>query len=232
MPRGLREHGIPPCGVDEAEGRIGCMSAQPHMQVSHALAEAIDAQLPQTQCRRCGCDGCRPYAEAVAAGAPINRCAPGGNALVATLADLTGRPLAALDPGFGEAGPLAVARIDEAACIGCTLCIDACPVDAIVGAAKRMHTVVAALCTGCGLCVPPCPVDCIAMLRAGRSWGREDARAARERYDARNDRIARSKASAAPHATAREERARRQVVVATALARARARRAAFRSGLK
>jgi electron transport complex protein RnfB len=206
------------------------MTAQPHRQVSHALAEAIDAALPQTQCGRCGCDGCRPYAEAVAAGAPINRCPPGGDALIATLADLTGRPPAALDPRFGQAGALAVARIDEATCIGCTLCIDACPVDAIVGAAKQMHAVLPAFCTGCGLCVPPCPVDCIALLRAGRSWGREDARAARERYDARNDRLARDKARAGPLATAREQQARRQAAVAAALARARARRAGYRSG--
>jgi electron transport complex protein RnfB len=213
-------------------GRIGCMSAPPDVQFSHALYEAIDAALPQTQCRRCGFDGCRPYAEAVAAGAAINRCPPGGDALIATLADLTGRPPTALDPSCGQAGKLEVARIDEATCIGCTLCIDACPVDAIVGAAKRMHTVLPALCTGCGLCVPPCPVDSIAMVPAGRAWGREDARAARERYDARGERLARGKSRTVPQVTAREERERRQAAVAAALARARARRAAYRGGLE
>jgi electron transport complex protein RnfB len=200
------------------------------MQFSHALCEAIDAALPQTQCRRCGFDGCRPYAEAVAAGTPINRCPPGGDALIATLADLTGRAPVALDRSCGEAGPLEVARIDEATCIGCTLCIDACPVDAIVGAAKRMHTVLAALCTGCALCVSPCPVDCIAMRPAGRAWSREDARAARERYDARDERLARASTRATPQFTAREQRERRQAAVAAALARARARRAAYRGG--
>src|SRR6187549_1512362 len=109
------------------------MTAPPVTHGSPALADAIDAALPQTQCRRCGYDGCRPYAEAVAAGTPINRCPPGGAALIATLADLTGRAPIVLDPSCGEAGALQVARIDDATCIGCTLCIDACPVDAIVG---------------------------------------------------------------------------------------------------
>ena len=151
-------------------------------QTSLALADTIDAVLPQSQCRRCGHDGCRPYAEAVASGAPINRCPPGGDALVATLAAITGRAMVPLDRNLGNWEPLAVARIDESACIGCTLCIDACPVDAIAGAAKRMHTVLPALCTGCALCIPPCPVDCITMAPAGRAWSREDARAARERH--------------------------------------------------
>jgi electron transport complex protein RnfB len=211
----------------EAEGRIGWMSTQPSPRASHVLAQAIDAALPQTQCRRCGYDGCRPYAEAVAGGAAINRCPPGGDALIATLARLTGKPTIALDSSCGEAHALEVARIDEIACIGCTLCIDACPVDAIVGAAKRMHTVLPALCTGCELCVPPCPVDCIAMLPAGRIWSQADARAARERYDERNDRIARMKPRTAPRVSADRERQRRQDAVAAALVRARARRAAF-----
>ncbi len=192
-------------------------------------ADAVDAVLPQTQCRRCGYDGCRPYAEAVADGAAINRCPPGGDALIATLAALTGRPAIALDRTCGEPGRLAVARIDEAACIGCRLCIDACPVDAIVGAAKRMHTVLPALCTGCGLCVPPCPVDCIAMLPAGRAWSPEDACASRLRHVARNTRLARAKASPATAAAlpaAEDERVRRKTAVAAALARARARRGA------
>ena len=208
------------------------MSTQPGPGASRALADAIDAELPQTQCRRCGYDGCRPYADAIATGTAINRCPPGGDALIATLALLTDRPAMELDRSCGETHPLEVARIDEAACIGCTLCIDACPVDAIVGAAKRMHTVLPALCTGCELCVPPCPVDCIAMLTAGRGWGREDARAARERYMARNHRIARTAARSAPSSSPDRERQQRQAAVAAALGRARARRAAFNGGLK
>ena len=206
------------------------MSTQPRIQGARTLADAIDFELPQTQCRRCGYEGCRPYAEAVATGVAINRCPPGGDALIATLARLTGRLRIALDASCGETRELEVARIDDAACIGCTLCIDACPVDAIVGAPKRMHTVLPALCTGCELCVPPCPVDCIAMLPAGRAWSREDARAARDRHDARNERIARLKARALPRVAAGDERQRRQAAVAAALARARARRAALGRG--
>jgi electron transport complex protein RnfB len=196
---------------------------------SPSLADRLDDALPQTQCRRCGYDGCRPYAEAIARGVPINRCPPGGDDLVATLAAITGRPPIALDRSRGEPGPLAVARIDEAACIGCTLCIDACPVDAIVGAAKRLHAVLPALCTGCALCLPPCPVDCIAMVPAGRAWSAQDARAARERYAERSHRLA--TIADAAHAPAKSvapdaERAQRQAAVAAALERARARRAA------
>jgi electron transport complex protein RnfB len=190
-----------------------------------SIAQRIDAVLPQTQCRRCGYDGCRPYADAIASGAPINRCPPGGDIVVANLAAITGRPATALDPECGAHGPLTVARIDEAACIGCTLCIEACPVDAIVGGPKRMHTVLAALCTGCGLCVAPCPVDCIAMAAAGRAWGREDARSARDRYRARNRRLAARVAQSSGGKSAEDaERAKRQAAVAAALARARNRR--------
>jgi electron transport complex protein RnfB len=124
---------------------------------------------------------------------------------------------------------LAVARIDEAICIGCRLCIDACPYDAIVGAAKHMHTVLPALCTGCKLCIPPCPVDCIAMQPAGRAWSREDARAADERKAARNLRLARTGAEAATPPSPDEERARRRAAIDAALGRARARRAALGS---
>ena len=203
--------------------------------LSLALAEEVDAALPQTQCRRCGFAGCRPYAEAIASGAAINRCPPGADNLIATLAALTGRPSIALDRTCGEPGRLTVARIDEAVCIGCTLCIDACPVDAIIGAAKRMHTVLPALCTGCELCVPPCPVDCIAMLPAGRVWSPEDSRAARTRYDARNRRLEGANASPAAVATssaADTERINREAAVAAALARARARRSAWSAGRK
>src|SRR5512144_3163815 len=147
------------------------------------LAQRVDALLPQTQCRRCGYDGCTPYADAVAEGAAINRCPPGGDAVVAAIAALTDRPVVPLDPACGAHGPLEVARVDEAWCIGCTLCIAACPVDAIVGAAKRMHAVLPALCTGCALCVPPCPVDCIEMTPAGRVWSAADANEARRRFE-------------------------------------------------
>ena len=126
------------------------------------LVEKIDAILPQTQCGQCGYPGCKPYAEAIAKGeAEINLCPPGGMEGVQRLADLLGREVKPLD---AEEKPKQVAIIDEQTCIGCTLCIQACPVDAIVGAAKQMHTVVAPLCTGCELCLPPCPVECIHML--------------------------------------------------------------------
>jgi electron transport complex protein RnfB len=197
-----------------------------------ALAARLDAVLPQTQCRRCGYDGCRPYADAVAAGDAINRCPPGGDTVIAALAELTGRPLVPLDRTHGEHAPLAVARIDEAWCIGCTLCLDACPVDAIVGAAKRMHVVLPSLCTGCELCVPPCPVDCIDLIPAGRAWSPEDASAARARYDARGRRLARAahyaraRTAAVPLPVDDGGRAQKQQAIAAALARARARRAA------
>jgi electron transport complex protein RnfB len=197
-----------------------------------ALADSLDAVLPQTQCRRCGYDGCRPYADAIAAGDAINRCPPGGDTVIAALAALTGRPSVPLDRTHGEHVPLAVARIDEAWCIGCTLCLDACPVDAIVGAAKRMHVVLPALCTGCELCIAPCPVDCIDMIPAGRAWSREDARAARARYDARGRRLARAArdthacTAAVPPPVDDGGHAQRRQAVAAALARARARRAA------
>jgi len=199
------------------------------------LVDRIDDALPQTQCRRCGYDGCRPYAEAIALGAAINRCPPGSDAVIATLAAITGRPLAALDSSCGEAGPLVVASIDEASCIGCTLCIDACPADAIVGAAKQMHTVLPALCTGCELCVPPCPVDCIAIISAGRRWSPHDAAEARERYRAREVRRVRAPGItpvAACSASPDTERAKRQAAVAAALTRARARRSAPSVGRK
>jgi electron transport complex protein RnfB len=195
------------------------------------LVRRLDAALPQTQCGRCGHDGCAPYAAAIAAGAPIDRCPPGGEATVAALAALTGRPVVPLDGRLGRPGPLLAARIDEAYCIGCTLCIDACPVDAIAGAPKRMHTVLAALCTGCELCLPPCPVACIDLVAAGRDWSAEDARAARMRYAARRARIADDAAAAAavpPHGAdvaAGDAAAARQAAIAAALARARGRRA-------
>ena len=187
------------------------------------LAGRIDGLLPQTQCARCGYAGCQPYAEAIAANAvDINRCPPGGDATIVALARLLGREATALDTARGTPGPLRVARIDERACIGCTLCIQACPVDAIVGAPKRMHGVLASLCSGCDLCVEPCPVDCIAMVPAAREWTRADADAARQRHRARNDRLAAKERQSVRDAQARK----RTLAVAAAIERARARRRA------
>jgi Na+-translocating ferredoxin:NAD+ oxidoreductase subunit B len=160
--------------------------------VTDDLARRIDGLLPQTQCTRCGFDGCRPYAAAIAEGrADIDQCPPGGDAGVAKLAALLGRPAKSLNPEFGACAPPAVAVIDEEICIGCTKCIQACPVDAIVGASKRMHTVISSWCTGCELCIPPCPVDCIAMEAAAAF---PEATLSRERHDARAMRLARDTA--------------------------------------
>ena len=149
----------------------------------------LDAALPQTQCTRCGYPDCRSYAEAMASGAAdINRCPPGGAEGIVRLARIMGRDPLPLDVGRGTEGPRALAVIDEAWCIGCTLCIKACPVDCIVGAPKLMHTVIDQLCTGCELCVPVCPVDCIAMLpvtpgKSGwQAWSEPQADEARGRY--------------------------------------------------
>jgi electron transport complex protein RnfB len=192
------------------------------------LAEALLDALPQTQCTRCGYPDCRGYAEAIAAGAAdVNRCPPGGEEGVRRLALIAGRPPATLDAACGAEGPRARAVIDEAACIGCALCLQACPVDAIVGAAKHMHTVVASLCTGCELCLPACPVDCIALVNASgeqRGWGawsRADAERARARYERhrlREDQLA-TDSAAAPSANADQAKA---AILAAAIARARA----------
>ena len=159
------------------------------------LARRIDALLPQTQCTQCGYEGCRPYARAIAAGqADINQCPPGGDEVVAALARLTGRPMKALNPANGEYRAAQVAVIDEDICIGCTKCIQACPVDAIVGASKLMHTVIASWCTGCELCIPPCPVDCIALAPVPAL---PDPDLSRARHDFRDARLARDAAERA-----------------------------------
>jgi len=136
------------------------------------IAEQINGLLPQTQCGQCGYPGCKPYAEAIAGGDKINKCPPGGESTIQALADLLDVEPESLDAVEGEVPPR-VAYIREAECIGCTKCIQACPVDAIVGAAKQMHTVIVSECTGCDLCVEPCPVDCIDMIELGsnlQSW--------------------------------------------------------------
>ena len=201
-----------------------------------ALADAIDALLPQTQCGKCGYSGCLPYARAVAASeADINQCPPGGAAGIGKLAALLGREAKPLNPDYGSERRRAVALIDEARCIGCTLCIQACPVDAIVGAAKLMHTVIAELCTGCDLCLPPCPVDCIEMLplpEAQAAWTRAMADAARARFQFRSLRLARDHAERAGRLARKAQEKLEQpmpdakkAVILAALERARARKA-------
>lgn len=156
------------------------------------MIDQINALLPQTQCGQCGFKGCRPYAEAIAAGAAdINQCPPGGDEGIIELAHLLGVASKPLNSRFGEHKPKSVAFIIEEDCIGCVKCIAACPVDAIVGAAKFMHTVVASECTGCELCIAPCPVDCIIMKpspmdgNSSREQKSAQAQLAKRRYDAR-----------------------------------------------
>jgi len=167
------------------------------------LAQRIDALLPQTQCRRCGFDACRPYADALARGeTELNRCPPGGTDLIAELAALLGRPALALDAACGMEAPPLVAWIDEPACIGCARCLPPCPTDAIIGARKRLHAVIAADCSGCGLCVPACPVDCIHMVPAPglpasslpRAAVAERALHFRRLYESRRERLSRTDA--------------------------------------
>lgn len=163
--------------------------APPAITAIEALTQAIDAVLPQTQCTRCGYPDCHAYASAIAQGqAAINQCPPGGREGIERLARITGQAVLALNPKHGQEGPLQVALIDEAGCIGCTLCIKACPVDSIMGAPKLMHTVLPQACTGCELCIAVCPVDCISLndisgQRTGwQAWSQERADESRQRY--------------------------------------------------
>ena len=163
-----------------------------------AIFLALHAALPQTQCTRCGYPDCAAYAQAMAQGeAGINQCPPGGQEGIERLARITGRPALPLSPEHGAEGPRQMAIIDEAWCIGCTLCIKACPTDAIVGSNKHMHTVIEPWCTGCELCIPVCPVDCIALENASgertgwAAWSPKQAHTARQRYEARQQRLPR-----------------------------------------
>jgi len=214
-------------------------------------ADQINALLPQTQCTSCGYPDCAHYAQAIARGeAEINLCPPGGAEGIERLAQATGRPVIPLHPEHGIEGPRFLAVVDEGWCIGCTLCIKACPVDCIVGAPKQMHTVIEADCTGCELCIPACPVDCISLVpvhtqeprpTGWAAWSQRDADKARQRYEegqARHQRLqaeheARQAAKAAhklahlaelTKTTDEAELARKRSVVEAALARARARR--------
>lgn len=217
------------------------------MSSSKTLADQIEDLLPQTQCTKCGYPACRPYAEAIADGsANYNQCPPGGLEGVARLANLLGKKVIPINLDNGIERPRPVAFIDEALCIGCTLCIQACPVDAIVGAAKQMHTVVSDLCTGCDLCVAPCPVDCIAMVEVtpGKTgwdaWSQEQADEARAQHDARalrlrqekeeNDARLAAKAAAKLQVVSAEtptsaselaEQARKKAIIQAAIERAR-----------
>ena len=208
----------------------------------------MHAALPQTQCTRCGYPDCLGYAQAIAAGeAEINQCPPGGAEGITRLAAVTGRPALPLNPANGVEAPRTVAVIDEAWCIGCTLCIKACPTDAIIGSNKFMHTVVEPYCTGCELCVPVCPVDCISLEnvsgeRTGwQAWSEVEARQALERYEFRRQRLRRDEAEQAErleakarakltdlpaltHEASGAELDRKRAVIEAALARSRARR--------
>ncbi|WP_096697171.1 electron transport complex subunit RsxB [Polaromonas sp. AER18D-145] len=217
------------------------------------LAERLNAALPQTQCTRCGYPDCAAYAQALADGeAGINQCPPGGAEGIARLALITGRPALPLNPENGSEGPRQMAVIDEAWCIGCTLCLDACPVDAIVGSNKLMHTVIESCCTGCELCVPVCPVDCISLEnvtgeRTGwAAWSEADAALARNRYEFHSIRCKQEKGN---HQKRLEEKAeaaladlpghsqhtdpvildQKRAIIEAALARSRARRDAGNS---
>ncbi len=164
------------------------------------LVEQIDAILPQTQCTKCGFSGCLPYAQAISQNnAEINQCPPGGQKGIQALSKLLGLPSKPLNPKFGIEKPRTVAVIIEKDCIGCTKCLPPCPVDAIIGASKQMHTVISSVCTGCELCVVPCPVDCIIMqpIESGNNasvWNRVNADNAKRKYHNKSQRMERLKA--------------------------------------
>ncbi len=199
------------------------------MAANEQLIDRIDAVLPQTQCTRCGYPACRPYATAIANGeAPINRCPPGAEPVIDQLAQLMNTEILTLDPECGAVQPRLLARIEAEHCIGCTKCILACPVDAIIGGPKFMHTVLPSLCSGCELCVPPCPVDCIRMepVSDEHAWSNDDAAQARVRFEARNERRAKQdpEATELPDSQAdigSENRKRRMIDEAIARARQR-----------
>jgi electron transport complex protein RnfB len=222
--------------------------------VAEIFADGIDALLPQTQCTRCGYPSCRAYALALTAGeTDLNRCPPGGAATIAALASALDRAPKPLDATCGDEGSWVVARIDEAECIGCTLCIHACPVDAILGAGRRMHTVIESECTGCELCLEPCPVDCIALVPmptpANREdgvldcggdflsrWMRRRAPLARQRFEARERRLARARRERSERRRRRRaampgrdaDRATKRAVIEAAVERTRQRRRSIR----
>jgi len=221
-------------------GKISAMNSS----AKSALFNRIHAALPQTQCTRCGYADCAAYAQAIASGeASINQCPPGGVEGIERLSRITGLPAQPLNHLNGFEGPRAVAIIDEAWCIGCTLCIKACPTDAIVGSNKLMHTVIEPYCTGCELCVPVCPVDCISLenvtgMRTGWSaWSEQEADSARNRYEFHSHQLKHSKApstelheksktveSAAQPAQNAAVADRKRAVIEAALTRARAQR--------
>jgi electron transport complex protein RnfB len=199
--------------------------------VIEPLPLRIDALLPQTQCGKCGFDGCLPYAQAIADGrADINRCPPGGAATIDDLAALLGCEPKPLDPRYGRELPPRVAMIDEESCIGCVKCLRVCPVDAIIGAPKLMHTVIPQQCTGCELCLPPCPVDCISLVPAAPPAGEEERRAAaaraRTRFLARQKRLENQRRHAAATAARGRETdlAQKRSFIRDAVKRSQARR--------
>jgi electron transport complex protein RnfB len=204
------------------------------------LVQHINDLLPQTQCTQCGFNGCLPYATALAKQeTEINRCPPGGESTIKALAQLLNQTIKPLDPTCGVTTERHIASIDPQHCIGCTLCIKACPVDAIAGSSKRRHVVIAELCTGCELCVPPCPVDCIDMIFIPEfsTWNTTQAHAARARMNSREFRLKRQKEEIAHrleakaihkldefnHLTSPDSTSKKAVIQA-ALERARARR--------
>jgi electron transport complex protein RnfB len=230
----------------------GCALTSSNVTDGKTLADRIEDLLPQTQCTKCGYAGCRPYAEAVASGAAgYNQCPPGGTEGIARLAALLGKPVIPLNPDNGVERPRPLAVIDESLCIGCTLCMQACPVDAIVGAPKLMHTVLAERCTGCDLCVAPCPVDCIAMVpvtgdaTGWQAWSDVQAAAARAHHDRHNVRLSREREAAQARAAARraaatpvdqpasqptaedDAAAKKRAIIEAALERARQKKAAL-----